>query len=121
MRVIVAGCRDLIDPRWYALVREAIERSRFDVTTLISGGATGVDTHAENWARRRGIMVERHPARWKELGRKAGPVRNAEMVAVADALIAVWDGGSRGTRDVIEKAGKAGLTVYVHHFERREP
>jgi len=41
-------------------------------------------------------------------------IRNSEMVAGADALIAVWDGISRGTADTIGKAKKSGLKVFVY-------
>jgi hypothetical protein len=53
-------------------------------------------------------------------GRKAGPLRNSEMVKNADALIALWDGASNGTRDVIMKARTAGLKVYVLEYDKAE-
>lgn len=51
---------------------------------------------------------------WAELGDQAGPIRNSRMVACAEALIAVWDGQSSGTKDTIEKAQRAGLRVFVY-------
>jgi hypothetical protein len=47
------------------------------------------------------------------LGRKAGPLRNQEMAEEADALIAIWDGQSAGTRSMIEEAHKLGLDVEI--------
>jgi hypothetical protein len=38
------------------------------------------------------------------------------MASMADALIAVWDGKSRGTKNMIETAEKMGLRVYVHRY-----
>ena len=63
----------------------------------------------------------RHPARdvprqLKLHGRKAGPIRNNEMADKADALIAIWDGQSRGTKHMIDAATKHGLRVHVHNL-----
>ena len=74
------------------------------VSLIISGGAPGVDTIAESTARRNGIPVRSIPADWDNLGRKAGPIRNTEIVAEADYVVAFWDGVSRGTFDTIAKA-----------------
>ena len=37
------------------------------------------------------------------------------MAAYAEALIAVWDGVSGGTKDMIERAKAHGLKVYIHN------
>ena len=101
MRTIVAGSRAVVD---YAVVRQTLDTLRFTVTEVISGAARGADQLGERWARERGIPCRRMPACWDLHGLRAGYVRNAEMVAIADALVAFWDGQSRGTRHVIELA-----------------
>lgn len=115
MRVIVAGSRSMEDP---AVVAMAIEASGFSITELVSGTARGVDRLGEAWARARGIPVARFPADWGQLGKRAGVVRNAQMVAYAaaaqGALIAIWDGTSPGTSHTIWAAQAQGLAVYVH-------
>src|SRR5438105_219706 len=88
MRVIVAGSRSISDP---LLVAEAVNRSGFIVTRVISGGAAGVDRLGEQWAMERGITIERYLPDWS-LGRGAGFIRNQKMAENAEALIAVWDG-----------------------------
>lgn len=111
MRVIVAGSRTITDA---ALVARAIAASGFEVTELVSGCEPhGVDALGEAWAAERGIPVRRFPAPWKALGRRAGPVRNEAMARYAEALVAVWDGHSPGTRDMIVRAGAHGLIVFV--------
>jgi hypothetical protein len=114
MRVIIAGSRSITR---LALVEAAVLRSGFEVTEVVSGTARGVDLLGEAWAQARGIPVTRFPADWARYGRAGGHVRNCEMVAYArqagGALIAVWDGVSRGTRHVIEYARAQGLQVYV--------
>ena len=55
------------------------------------------------WAIENGIPIKEFPANWQEFGRAAGPIRNGEMADYADALIAIWDGRSRGTADMISR------------------
>jgi hypothetical protein len=45
--------------------------------------------------------------------KRAGPLRNFEMAKNRDGLIAVWDGQSRGTGNMIENASKLGLQVFI--------
>lgn len=111
MKVIIAGSRTI---RNYYEVSQAIQDSGFKVTEVVSGGAAGVDLLGEEWARYNGyIPVRRFPADWTKHGKAAGPIRNGEMAAYADALIEIHDGESRGTADMIRQAEKAGLLVYV--------
>ena len=111
MRTIIAGSRNLED---YGLVVEAINKAHWDPSLIISGGAKGIDALGEQWATTNSIPVEVYPADWKQFGRAAGPIRNREMAKNAEALIAIWDGKSKGTKSMIELAQKAGLAVYVH-------
>lgn len=87
--------------------------SGFEVSEVVSGGARGVDAAGEVWAKGYRIPVRRFPANWKTHGGAAGPIRNGEMAAYADAVIAIWDGQSRGTADMVRQAEQAGLKVYV--------
>lgn len=101
MKVIVAGSRSITDP---VLVSTAIHKSGLQehMSCLISGGADGVDTLAEAYAKEQAINFLRMPAQWQREGRTAGYQRNLRMGAKADALIAVWDGHSRGTQHMID-------------------
>ena len=111
MRTIIAGSRTITD---LAVVEEAVRASGFAPSVVLSGCAAGVDTLGERWANDRGIPAFAYPANWYRHGRAAGPIRNQEMAEKADALIAVWDGKSRGTADMIRRAKARGLKVYVH-------
>lgn len=97
-------------------VERAIEKSGFDVTCVISGGAIGVDTLGVKWARENRKEVILRPADWQRYGKRAGYVRNVEMAQIADAVICVWDGKSLGTRMMIGIARRFELPLHVHHI-----
>ena len=97
-RVIIAGCRDFDN---YELLKEKCEyylqnKMQTHNVIIVSGHASGADTLGERFAAEHNLLCELHPADWDKHGRAAGPIRNAEMADVADALIAFWDGMSRG-------------------------
>ena len=115
MRTIIAGSRHGCH---YHIVCKAIEEAGWEITTVISGCAEGVDTFGEQYAAEHGIPCERHPADWEKYGRSAGPRRNQEMAQCAEALIAVLYPGSKGTENMIHRAREAGLRVYVKYFEK---
>lgn len=111
MRVIVAGTRDLEVSM--AQLMTVIEHSGFAVTELVSGHSGNIDLLGEQWARALRIPVRRFTASWGVYGLSAGPKRNRQMADYADALIALWDGNSRGTKNMIEEARKQNLDIYV--------
>jgi len=110
MRVIIAGTRT-IDR--LAILEDAIKRSAFDITEVVSGGARGVDKLGELWARQHGIKCTVKAANWERDGKRAGYLRNVEMAKYADALLAIWDGTSPGTGMMIRIAKERGLRVFV--------
>jgi hypothetical protein len=111
MRTIIAGSRSITD---YRAVCDAVTESCFDITTVVSGTARGVDKLGERWARAHGVPVDRYPAQWDRDGKAAGYKRNTVMAILADALIALWDGKSRGTKHMIDEATRRGLRVFVY-------
>ena len=85
-------------------------------TVVISGGALGVDRWAIQIAKLRRLRWREHlvtQREWRQLGRKAGPIRNARIVSDCDTLVAFWDGASPGTGNAIKQARAAGKPVTV--------
>ena len=117
-RVIIAGSRgftafaDLCAYCDKVLARKAQEGQ----IVVLSGHCRGVDLMGEAYAKTKGYTVEVHPADWQRYGLAAGPKRNREMAAAAHALIAIWDGKSRGTKNMIDEARAAGLPVRVYRY-----
>jgi hypothetical protein len=83
-----------------------VYKHKFKDLSLVSGGAGGADTLAENWARLNDIAILVLPANWKKHGQSAGFIRNKEIWDNADAGIAFWDGVSRGTKHSFKIAEK---------------
>lgn len=113
MNVIIAGGRDITD---YDLIERAVQQSGFDIEQVVSGGAKGVDTLAVLYAQKHDKHLALFMADWDRHGRKAGPIRNGQMAEYADALIAIWDGKSKGTKNMIDQATAKGMPVYIHRI-----
>jgi hypothetical protein len=116
MKLIIAGSREAQYRPF--LIDEALEASGFsDITEIVSGAARGVDLWGEIWGELRGLAVRRFPADWAHHGRCAGPIRNGQMAEYADALLAIWDGKSKGTADMIQQMRRLGKPVFVFSVE----
>lgn len=116
MKVIIAGSREgaTLEDVDVAMILSGWEAQIIEV---VSGRAPGVDRLGEIWGGRRGLRVVPFPADWTRHGKAAGAIRNAQMAAYADALVAIWDGQSRGTKNMIETAEAQGLQVYVYRLD----
>ena len=114
MKTIIAGSRSIIDINQVIF---AVHDSGFlpDITEIVSGGAPGIDRLAIDYAKTNHIPCKTMPANWDKYGKRmAGLVRNGEMAQYADALIAIWDGRSRGTYHMIETAQRLNLKVFIY-------
>ena len=111
MKVIVAGSRDGFVAR---NVFEAIEESKFIITELVSGAARGVDRDGEYYAKLNNIPIKRFIPDCDKDKKAAGHIRNRKMGDYADALIAVWDGKSPGTKGMINYMTKLNKPFYVY-------
>src|SRR5690349_12043035 len=111
MKVIIAGSRTITDPL-------VVEKVMFDIgkyqlhgadwTEVVCGMARGVDMLGRGWAITHKLPVKEFPADWARYEKKAGYVRNQEMARYADALVAIGDGSSTGTKHIIEFMKKLG-------------
>ena len=118
MKLIIAGGRDFSD--YDKLCKEvdfAISKCEISRIEIISGSARGADSLGERYAREKGIALKQFPADWEKYGKAAGYKRNSEMSNYADALIAFWDGNSRGTQHMINIAKKKGLQVRIVKYD----
>ncbi len=82
-------------------------------TVIISGGATGVDSIAAYEANRLGLTMIVYPADWNTHGKKAGYLRNIQIVDMADEVLAFWNGISKGTQHTINIARQKHKPVLI--------
>ena len=110
MKTIIAGSRTLGD---IETIDYLVGELPWVITEVVSGGAKGVDRYGEIWGESEHIPVKVYPAEWDKYGKSAGFIRNLEMADYADCLLAIWDGGSKGTKHMIEAMKKRNKPVYV--------
>lgn len=122
MKVAISGIRTFED---YEIFKKGMEESGYSsyISLILHGDAKGVDQLADRWARENNITVKRFPVsvqEWNTYGKRAGPMRNARMLQEAEALIAFWNGESRGTKSAIDIATSLHLPVFVYRIDLRQ-
>ena len=111
-KVAVVGSRTFND---YDLLKDELESlERIDV--IVSGGAKGADSLAQQYADEKNIETKIHLPEWEKYGRAAGPKRNQKIIRESDVVVAFWDGKSRGTLSSIKIAEKMGKAIRVVTF-----
>jgi hypothetical protein len=116
MILAVVGYRDFHD---YAFVSQALDQYITEhgrPEAIVSGGATGVDTLAERYAREHNIRPIVYPANFYEKGyydASAGPRRNTLIVRDCTAALAFPQRGGKGTQDTIKQLERAGKPCKV--------
>lgn len=119
MKLIITGSRTITD---YEAVRSAVADTGLGKKygrsiEVVCGMARGADMLGYEFARRNGLVCYEFPANWNKHGKRAGILRNIEMGEFSDALLALWDGESKGTEQMIEWAKANGLECYVVHVK----
>lgn len=130
VKIIIAGSRDFTD---YSLLEEVVTSvlrntawkkgyKNSDIE-IVCGKARGADTLGEWYAKAMKMGIAYFPANWQLYGAGAGYIRNEEMAQYASdkpgfgALIALWDGKSKGTKHMIDLAKKYRLAVFVYNYK----
>ena len=114
LRILVCGDRNWTD---YFLIATTLYKAikHEPRVTIIHGAARGADSMAGIFARTNGLNVRSYPAQWSKHGKAAGIIRNQQMLdeGKPDKVIAFHDDikNSKGTKDMIERAKKAGIPV----------
>lgn len=85
------------------------------VTTIVSGGARGVDSIAAAYAREHGLELVEFLPEYEKYGRGAPLRRNHQIIEAADLVLAFWDGQSRGTSYTVREACKARKNVRLYN------
>lgn len=114
MFVIVAGGRDFGN---YQLLCTKLDFLFSKITpVIICGEARGADSLGKRYAQEHNLQVLSFPANWDKYGKSAGYRRNEEMAEKADALVAFWDGKSKGTEHMIQTMLKLNKRVKIVRY-----
>lgn len=107
MKVLVCGGRDYNN---YERVTEELQDVG-DISLLIQGGARGADSCGARYANAHGIPVREFRADWGKYGKRAGPIRNQQMLDEGAPDLVVAFPGGKGTADMVLRAEKACIRV----------
>lgn len=114
MRILICGGRDYEDD---GRIMQALGMLTAGQDVVIHGGARGADAIADEWAQILCLDVEVYPADWNQYGKRAGVIRNQEMLD--SGIDEVWAApGGRGTADMVRRAEAAGVPVRFLNFRQ---
>lgn len=119
MRVLVTGSRDWKDSDVIEsdLRNLTIDNGRENLTLVSGACPTGADYIAEVIAKHLGWRIERHPADWDKYGKRAGFLRNKEMVDLgAEVCLAYIRNDSKGATMTKKLAEEAGIKIWERRF-----
>ena len=106
MKLLIAGSRGITSFDLTPYITE-------EVDTILTGGAKGIDTIAEEYADSHGIKKTIIKPQYDRYGKGAPMVRNKELVNLCDKALIIWDGVSKGTKFTADFAKKMNKEVTV--------
>lgn len=112
MRILVCGGRDYADQDTVFATLDHVITLFGEITGVIHGAAKGADSLAGQWANERKIAELKYPANWTKYGKRAGYLRNQEMLDKGKPDFVVAFPGGRGTAMMVDIANKAGVSVW---------
>lgn len=101
MKLAIVGSRSFED---YELMKNFI-LSHFnidEITDIVSGGARGADRLGERFAKEFHENLIVFKADWDKYGKRAGFIRNVDIIKTCDKCVCFWDGDSNGTKHDID-------------------
>lgn len=122
LRILVCGGRHFAD---YDLLEETINgviaESGWEDIEIVSGHCAGADRLGELYAEKHNAQAKIFPAEWEKYGKRAGPMRNKQMVDYISGfenkiVIAFVSAKTKGTRNTIALAKKANIRVIEKEY-----
>ena len=113
MKLIIAGSRNFTDYQKLKTECDQFLQEHKNIEIVSGGYYKGADKLGIQYANEKGFDLIKFSAEWNKFGKAAGPKRNKEMARYADALIAFWDGKTKGTKSMINLAKKEALIIKI--------
>lgn len=117
-KLAVIGSRNFDD---YDLLEMILDKFKDKITTIVSGGANGADSLGEKWANKNDISTKIYKPDWDKYGKRAGYLRNRDIISNCDACIAFWDGESKGTQHSFTLCEEMGKPLKVIKYKELTP
>jgi hypothetical protein len=128
MKIAIVGSRSL-DNNVSAIIDiynnvKAWKDKYYNIEIVSGGCPTGIDRIAIEIAKIeskennfvRSVTYKDFPADWDKYGKAAGPIRNREIVEYSDAIYVVWDGISKGSKNVIDICNELDKPYFARRF-----
>lgn len=109
MRIAIIGSRSITEQEYPKLCSQI----PVGASEIISGGARGADALAERYAQEQDIPFFKFLPQYEKFGKQAPLKRNLQIIERADYVIALWDGTSRGTAQVIAECMMHSIAIKV--------
>ncbi len=119
MRLAIVGSRNICNNIVYKIIEQVINKATANIDEIVTGGAIGVDTIAEEYANNNNIKTTIFKPMFKKFGMQSYFIRNRLIIDNADFVLAIWDMQSRGTKYTINYAKstkKKILIIDTHRF-----
>ena len=118
MKLSVIGSRTFDN---YDILKKYLDtiNKRVEITTIVSGGAKGADSLSEKWAKENNkeTLIFLHD--WNTHGKKAGFLRNNDIISNCDCVLCFWDGVSKGTEYSITLSKKLNKKCLIVKFNNK--
>lgn len=119
MKAIVCGGRSFSDSKYLEEMMDFF-KERWNLQSIITGGAKGADSLAHQWALKRKLATEVYHADWDQFGKSAGMIRNRQMLTEGQPNVVIAFPGTTGTENMIAIARKAMVPVFILGEEKKE-
>lgn len=118
IKLAIVGSRDFNN---YSVLEyvidKIIETNDYKITEIISGGARGADALGEIYADKHAIDKTIFPADWKTYGKRAGFLRNVDIIKNCDICVCFWNGESHGTKHDIDLCKQYNKTCFIYYYK----
>ena len=116
-KLAIVGSRSIKDENKINKLLDSYEFIFGKPSLVISGGAIGVDSIGEQWAKKNNIEIQIFKPDWVKYGKRAGFIRNEDIIKNCDGCLAIWDGESNGTKHDIELCEKYKKELLIYNVK----